>query len=111
MSPATTSAISATTKVHNLWRSPLPYLFGGLGLMLLLISVALVILACSYRKPSSSEDDEEKPAKPMSTVLGDERRIAIVIMAGDDMPTHLATEVITPTTHHCTCSSETDQKV
>ncbi|CAN6571847.1 unnamed protein product [Malus baccata var. baccata] len=110
MSPATASATSTTTKAHHLWRSPLPYLFGGLGLMLLLISVALIILACSYLKPSSSED-EEKQAKPASTVLDDERRIAIVLMAGDDKPTHLATEVITPTTHYCTCSSETDQKV
>ncbi|KAI5340666.1 PREDICTED: GLUTAMINE DUMPER [Prunus dulcis] len=109
---STTSPISSPARIHHLWKSPLPYLFGSLGLMLVVISVALVILFCSYRKPSLSEDEEEeKPAKPLNAVLDDERKIAIVIMAGEDMPTHLATEIIiTSPTCYCSCSSETDQK-
>lgn len=109
---STLRPISAPGRIHHLWKSPLPYLFGGLALMMVLISVALVILFCSYRKLSSIEDeDEETPPKLMKAVLDDEKTIAIVIMAGEDKPTHLATEIIiTPPTCYCSCSSETDQK-
>ncbi|KAK4346381.1 hypothetical protein RND71_032720 [Anisodus tanguticus] len=73
------------------WRSPLPYLFGSLGLMLLLIVVALIVLACSFHKRlSSSSSDQQKFACPPanSTIVGMSPRI-VVIMAGDQKPTHI----------------------
>ncbi|KAF5787554.1 putative protein glutamine dumper [Helianthus annuus] len=36
------------------WHSPVPYLFGGLALILGLIAFALLILACSYWKLSQN---------------------------------------------------------
>ncbi|KAK9924796.1 hypothetical protein M0R45_033147 [Rubus argutus] len=103
MRPTTTSS---STRVVHPWKSPLPYLFGSLAVIFLLISVALIILICSYRKRSSgssSDRDEEKPPKPNtnSTVFDDEPKI-VVIMAGEDKPTHLAT----PVTSVCSCSCE-----
>ncbi|CAI9775666.1 unnamed protein product [Fraxinus pennsylvanica] len=43
---------SATTIQRSPWHSPVPYLFGGLAVMLGLIAFALLILACSYWKLS-----------------------------------------------------------
>ncbi|KAK1363025.1 Glutamine dumper 1 [Heracleum sosnowskyi] len=80
--------------VHR-WNSPLPYLFGGLALMLTLIALALIILACSFKKSmmnSTSENDveEDNLSKPAGhvTELEMEPRI-VVIMAGDEVPTFL----------------------
>lgn len=72
------------------WNSPLPYLFGGLALMLLLISVALIILACSYRKRASNSDEEKSMQKPESTKAADIGPKFVVILAGEENPTHLA---------------------
>lgn len=79
--------------------SPVPYLFGGLAAMLGLIAFALLILACSYwRLTTSSEDfgegngrgvDEEKDRRSGEKAAYEEKYI--VIMAGDDLPTYLAT--------------------
>ncbi|XP_018816614.1 protein GLUTAMINE DUMPER 6-like [Juglans regia] len=95
-----TSTSSSVSEVR-LWKSPIPYLFGSLALMLLLIAVALIILVCSYRKrvSNSSGENEDKPAaaKTMDAVIDTEPRI-VVIMAGDDKPTYLATPSI-PSTH------------
>ncbi|KAF8389865.1 hypothetical protein HHK36_024382 [Tetracentron sinense] len=76
------------------WNSPVPYLFGGLALMLGLIALALLILACSYRNSSadSSRDTGEKPAKPMNSPAETELKI-VVIMPGEDNPTYLAKPV------------------
>ncbi|XP_010497820.1 PREDICTED: protein GLUTAMINE DUMPER 2, partial [Camelina sativa] len=52
---------------HSPWHSPVPYLFGGLAAMLALISLALLILACSYWRLSGSAQrdleggDDAKP--------------------------------------------------
>uniref|UniRef100_A0A5B7APQ2 Putative Glutamine dumper 2 n=1 Tax=Davidia involucrata TaxID=16924 RepID=A0A5B7APQ2_DAVIN len=88
------------------WNSPIPYLFGSLALVLGLITVALIVLACSYRKrasnsSTSSDDAEEKPVKSvkiMDTEADMGPKIA-VIMAGDDNPTYLAKPVSSST--HC----------
>ncbi|KAL3813522.1 hypothetical protein ACJIZ3_014790 [Penstemon smallii] len=73
------------------WNSPLPYLFGGLGLMLLLIALALILLACSYRKQRATHDGGEKAAPPCTAAtIPDRSPKIVVIMAGDDNPTHLA---------------------
>ncbi|XP_010913621.1 protein GLUTAMINE DUMPER 2 [Elaeis guineensis] len=89
---------------HSAWHSPVPYLFGGLAAMLGLIAFALLILACSYWKLSgyleSGDGDVENPggdgkpsanpaAKPPESF---EPRI-VVIMAGDEKPTFLATPI------------------
>lgn len=70
--------------------------------MLLLITVALVLLFCSYRKRSYAgtvPSDEEKPPKPINVLVDAEPKI-VVIMAGDDKPTYLAT----PATSSSVCS-------
>ncbi|CAK7334824.1 unnamed protein product [Dovyalis caffra] len=83
--------------INILWHSPMPYLFGCLGLMLLAIAVALITLACSYyRKHSgnSSSDQEEKSAAiPISMLVLDAEPKIVVIMPGEDKPTYLATPI------------------
>ncbi|CAL0330378.1 unnamed protein product [Lupinus luteus] len=88
---------------HSPWHSPVPYLFGGLAAMLGLIAFALLILACSYWKLSGYLDDNadgerdleaghlkndeiDKPQKPYEEKI-------LVIMAGQEKPTFLATPV------------------
>ncbi|XP_052183576.1 protein GLUTAMINE DUMPER 4-like [Diospyros lotus] len=72
------------------WNTPLPYLYGGLALVLGLIAVSLLCLACSGEKnlPPSETAAAEKAALPP----GEETRI-VVVMAGDDLPTHVAKPV------------------
>ncbi|RDX75432.1 Protein GLUTAMINE DUMPER 2, partial [Mucuna pruriens] len=82
--------------------SPIPYLFGGLALMLAVIAVALLVLACFYRtqyySPNSTSDEE----KPPNNVLHREVNVSdpkiVVIMAGDSNPTYFANPV--PSTTH-----------
>ncbi|PSS08221.1 Protein GLUTAMINE DUMPER 3 like [Actinidia chinensis var. chinensis] len=87
------------------WHSPVPYLFGGLAAMLGLIAIALLILACSYWKlfgcvaagdNSSVErdlelgtSDEDKKLKIPQVI---EEKF-LVIMAGQEKPTFLATPI------------------
>ncbi|CAN4079540.1 unnamed protein product [Withania somnifera] len=68
------------------WRSPLPYLFGSLGIMLLLIIVALIVLACSFHKCLSSYQ-QKSACLPMSPRM-------VVIMAGDHKPTHIGVPIV-----------------
>lgn len=101
---------------HSPWHSPVPYLFGGLAAMLGLIAFALLILACSYWKLSGylegnneSERDLEagegrneqdhKPHKPP------EKEKILVIMAGQDKPTFLATPSMSSSTNTSRSSS------
>ncbi|PSS33626.1 Protein GLUTAMINE DUMPER like [Actinidia chinensis var. chinensis] len=89
-----------TTPTSNVWKlnSPTPYLFGGLALMVGLITVALLILVCSYRKqlssnpPTDQVDGEKKPEKAQITEVDLGPKI-LVIMAGDNQPTFIATPV------------------
>ena len=84
---------------HSPWHPPVPYLFGGLAAMLGLIAFALLILACSYWKLSGylegngeterdleagETEQDQKPAKPYEEKI-------LVIMAGQEKPTFLAT--------------------
>ncbi|CAI9782975.1 unnamed protein product [Fraxinus pennsylvanica] len=85
------------------WHSPVPYLFGGLAAMLGLIAFALLILACSYWKFSSNGGDGERDleAGEGNGSEGSEAAIVkpppalekkyLVIMAGQEKPTFLAT--------------------
>ena len=90
-SNSTTVNVDAGFRNFN---SPIPYLFGGLALMLGLIAVALFILACSYGKTlsNSPSDAEEKQAKTVNMTADSEPKV-VVIMAGDDIPTYLAMPV------------------
>ncbi|XWS75597.1 hypothetical protein CRYUN_Cryun01aG0104500 [Craigia yunnanensis] len=83
-----------TKATIKLWKSPIPFLFGSLAIVLLLIVVSLVMLVCSYRTSSanSPEDTEEKSAENIISVLDAEPEI-VVIMAGNNKPTYLATRV------------------
>ncbi|KAL7605843.1 hypothetical protein Lser_V15G20417 [Lactuca serriola] len=95
----TTYAVSATSAATGFrWSSPIPYLFGGLALMLILIACALIILVCSYKRPYSSSNssenvtgDQEKTSTPEFRMeLSPEMEPKIVIvMPGDINPTYL----------------------
>ncbi|KAI4346763.1 hypothetical protein L6164_007633 [Bauhinia variegata] len=103
MSPASatnsTLGLTGTSGFHNL-SSPFPYLFGGLAIILSLIGVALLILACSYRSPSSAAVGDEEKSTKMVKKEGDEYESRIVvIMAGDTNPTYLANPVISSSSH------------
>lgn len=76
------------------WHTPVPYLFGGLAAMLGLIAFALLLLACSYWKFSRRTDDGEKQTESGEKVVAKvfEEKI-LVIMAGQNNPTFLATPV------------------
>ncbi|KAL1552574.1 protein GLUTAMINE DUMPER 5-like [Salvia divinorum] len=85
------------------WHSPVPYLFGGLAAMLGLIAFALLILACSYWKLSTGEEDRDGDVESGAAGKGDsgaaEKALPVfeekflVIMAGEVKPTYLATPV------------------
>ncbi|XP_059638214.1 protein GLUTAMINE DUMPER 5 [Cornus florida] len=87
------------------WHSPVPYLFGGLAAMLGLIAFALLILACSYWKLSGSVEEEEGDIEAAgghdanSNSNSEEKEPApvfvekLVIMAGQEKPTYLATPI------------------
>lgn len=93
---------------YSAWHSPVPYLFGGLAAMLGLIAFALLILACSYwrlstdgthhrdRDDDNDNDDEGRSLEggyhgfSKTTIKVFEEKM-VVIMAGDDKPTFLAT--------------------
>ncbi|KAJ6960344.1 hypothetical protein NC653_038390 [Populus alba x Populus x berolinensis] len=82
--------------------SPIPYLFSGLGLMFGLVAVALMILACSYRKssPNSATDPEVQASANQVQMKAEMEPKIVVIMAGDDSPTYLANPV------SCNCQSD-----
>ncbi|XP_023745076.1 protein GLUTAMINE DUMPER 2 [Lactuca sativa] len=89
---------------QSFWRfdSPLIYLFGGIAVILALIVVALIILACSQRRRRleangsgdiESGGDDQKAAKAVYNggEGADDTPKIVVIMAGDELPTYLAT--------------------
>ncbi|OWM64465.1 protein GLUTAMINE DUMPER 4 [Punica granatum] len=94
---ASNSSMEASSVALKRLDSPIPYLFGGLALMLIIMAVSLIILACSHRKNDSHDnaDDEEKnPAKQVNSLEADEEPRVVVIMAGDELPTYLARPTI-----------------
>ncbi|GMI69020.1 hypothetical protein HRI_000571300 [Hibiscus trionum] len=89
MRPATTS--NSTAAVFRHWNSPIPYLFGGIAVMLGLIAISLLILACSSHNFHGDEaEEDEKPVKQLEMVM--EPKI-VVIMAGDENPTYIANPI------------------
>ncbi|CAK8540845.1 unnamed protein product [Lathyrus sativus] len=83
--------------------SPVPYLFAGLALMCGVIAIALLVIACSFRRYSSSisSNDEEKSSN-MHVMdvdqVSPEPKI-VVVMPGESNPTHLAKPVLS-ISHH-----------
>ncbi|KAG2715356.1 hypothetical protein I3843_03G075200 [Carya illinoinensis] len=108
MRPPTRSTSASVTSAPHLSKSPVPYLYGGLAMMIVLIAGALVILVCSYRKPASSRSSGRErgetpalmPTNNDVTVqqLDAEPKI-VVIMAGDDKPTYIAKPVTSSSTN------------
>ncbi|KAJ3708011.1 hypothetical protein LUZ61_011716 [Rhynchospora tenuis] len=92
--------------LHPAWRSPVPYLFGGLAAMLGLIALALLTLACTYWRltgylnsvgvngeMNSHDGNGERKgmgARNARSALPMKEHVA-VIMAGEAKPTYLAT--------------------
>ncbi|KAK9272045.1 hypothetical protein L1049_002414 [Liquidambar formosana] len=93
-----TSRNTSSTARVQLWKSPIPYLFGGIAVMIGLIAVALVILACSNRKHSPN-DAEEKPVINTMAEAEAEPEI-VVIMAGENNPTYIATPLTSSSACH-----------
>ncbi|XP_010259755.1 PREDICTED: protein GLUTAMINE DUMPER 5 [Nelumbo nucifera] len=100
---AAPASAAAAAGQHSPWHSPVPYLFGGLAAMLGLIAFALLILACSYWKLSGQmeggegserdpENGNDKAGEAMKIPTAFEEKI-LVIMAGDEKPTFLATPI------------------
>lgn len=87
-------------ELHSFWHSPIPYLFGGLAAMLILIAIALLVLAYTYWKLSGQLEggDLESTGQAKTVVQtcgpnGFEEQKILVIMAGENNPTFLATPV------------------
>ncbi|GMI85561.1 hypothetical protein HRI_002225400 [Hibiscus trionum] len=96
MSPSRNSTVTAAATAaaagSRLWNSGL---FGGVAVVLGLIVMALVIIACSYKKspPNSNGEAAAEKLEPET------QSKIVVIMAGDENPTYLANPV--PSTRHC----------
>jgi len=114
MRPINTLSSPSSTQTNEIkiWQSPIPYLFGGLAIMLILISVALVILVCSYKKrgsssQSSNSDEEMKQVMSKNIEKINSEPEVLVIMAGEDKPTYIAKPIIITTSlPYCTCGAE-----
>ena len=92
------------------WHSPVPYLFGGLAAMLGLITLALLILACSaYWKlnnylgtgreattsgPGATDGDDDGSKSPAAASPATFADLVAVVMAGEKMPTFLAAPIV-----------------
>ncbi|XP_074572306.1 protein GLUTAMINE DUMPER 3-like [Curcuma longa] len=91
-SPLPSSSGSSSGVAHSAWRSPVPYVFGGLAATLGVIALALFVLACSYYWNLDSGDvvdDKPRDADDSRRPVVLEDRF-IVIMPGDAAPTVLA---------------------
>lgn len=102
--PPSTSTMVNGLGPHSTWRSPVPYLFGGIAAMMGMIALALLILACSYWKLSGFLDSVTSNGEPGSDTEGEKASNGTdvghvvlqtvhvaVIMAGEERPTYLAT--------------------
>ncbi|RLM60637.1 hypothetical protein C2845_PM14G06840 [Panicum miliaceum] len=94
------------------WHSPVPYLFGGLAAMLALITLALLILACSYWKlnnylgtgggdavssaPGATDGGggSKSPAAAAAASPAVFADLVAVVMAGEKTPTFLAAPIV-----------------
>jgi hypothetical protein len=79
------------------WSTPTPYLFIGFAIVMSLIAVALAVLLCSRRNEGQRREDDQEvivQAGMMSVrvlaPLDRESPKVVVVMAGDDAPSFLA---------------------
>ncbi|CAI9779655.1 unnamed protein product [Fraxinus pennsylvanica] len=95
--PATAPSISPVD--HSSWHSPETYLFGGLGALLGLILLVIFILSCTYlkfidylenRRNCGGRGSASGALELAQPVLEEKY---LVIMAGEDKPTFLATPI------------------
>jgi hypothetical protein len=87
---AAANLMSAGGGRPSLWHTPTPYLFLGFALVMGLIAVALLVLICARRKPSSRRGGDEEAASVRVLVPLDREPKVVVIMAGDAAPSFLA---------------------
>ncbi|GKV16898.1 hypothetical protein SLEP1_g27468 [Rubroshorea leprosula] len=73
--------------------SSLPYLYCCLSLAFLLMVVASALLIFSFRKQSSSTSENPQISLPVILEIDAEKPKIVVIMAGNDKPTHLVIPV------------------
>ncbi|KAJ8750896.1 hypothetical protein K2173_016077 [Erythroxylum novogranatense] len=120
---ATAATPNPSVGQHSPWHSPVPYLFGGLAAMLGLIAFALLILACSYWKLSGyldngngdAERDLEAGEGGNKTGDGEKQGVSsfaeklLVIMAGENKPTFLATPMSSRSSSFGDTSSSSDK--
>ncbi|XP_062196247.1 protein GLUTAMINE DUMPER 1-like [Phragmites australis] len=106
-SPSASPPAAAGTPTSP-WHSPVPYLFGGLAAMLGLITLALLILACSYWKLNSylgtgddssgagagDADGSKSPAAAAAASPAAFADLVAVVMAGEKTPTFLAAPIV-----------------
>ncbi|CAF2088963.1 protein GLUTAMINE DUMPER 5 [Brassica rapa] len=85
------------SQTRHPWRTPVPYLFGGLAAMLGLIAFALLLLACSYWSLSRRTDSEKQTETDEKVTAKVFEEKILVIMAGHNKPTFLATPVAAKT--------------
>ncbi|KAK4279938.1 hypothetical protein QN277_011633 [Acacia crassicarpa] len=105
--------VSPSGQAMSVWKSPVPYLFGGLGLVLVLMSLALIIIFCSnIKRPSSpsssssssSPDEEEGGFRLQVMAMADSEPKILVIMPGRENPTYLANPIVPLS--YCTCQPQ-----
>ncbi|KAK7292136.1 hypothetical protein RIF29_07857 [Crotalaria pallida] len=90
------------------WNSPVPYLFGGLALLFGIIAISLLIVVCSRCHKSHSlfcDCDTNNNSKEFSStqVVDHEPTNILVIIAGEEHPTHFAKPIYS-FTHHVSSS-------
>lgn len=95
ISPAkpSTEAPQVVAQPRSPWHYPIPYLLGGLTTMVVLVGCALVILACSYWKRNGGGGGAERDLEPGGESVKVFKDKVLVIMAGNENPTYLATPV------------------
>jgi hypothetical protein len=104
---ANNSTISVNALHNTLWHSPAPYLLGGVCVIVLLLALAFILLIWSNLRTASNEDSSNEGAHMINIEDGEknaETRLfgcdkktvesVIVIMAGDERPSFLATPTI-----------------
>ncbi|XP_047949278.1 protein GLUTAMINE DUMPER 5-like [Salvia hispanica] len=88
--PTTTTAAAADAGFQR-WNSPIPYLFGAIALVMGVVALALLVLACSYKRSSSGEESStQKSVKEAPALQPEMEPRIVVIMAGETNPTYLA---------------------
>lgn len=95
-SNSTTTVVEATGAGFRHWN---PALFGSVAVILGLIVMAIVIIACSYKKSLSDSSGEEDKTKKGDQQMEMASRI-VVIMAGDQNPTYLANPMPSTSSRH-----------